>query len=117
MQAKYLPKIFSATGFIIGEAVYAYLELVPYVSHSTVLLFFENLSCPPALLSMLLFDVNAHSVEGFEVWSVIAVLNAGLYGSGWRSHPKNPITSESPWRILKILSSLGAVVCETGLFY
>jgi hypothetical protein len=29
---------------------------------------------------MLFFDVNAHSVEGFEAWLVIAVLNAGLYG-------------------------------------
>ncbi len=65
MQPKYWPKMLSATGFIIGEAVYAYLELIPYELRSGILLFIANLFCPPALLSMLFFDVNAHSYEGF----------------------------------------------------
>jgi hypothetical protein len=68
-------------GLAIGYALFAYLELTS--SHlgerSDLLLVVGNILCPPALLSFFLFDLNAHSIEGFIAWSIIAFLNAGLY--------------------------------------
>jgi len=68
-------------GLAIGYALFAYLELTS--SHlgerSDLLLLVGNILCPRALLSIFLFDLNAHSVEAFIAWSIIAFLNAGLY--------------------------------------
>jgi hypothetical protein len=71
MQPQFLAKMLSVLGFIIGEAVHAHWELVPYEQRNGVLLFVANLFCPPALLPMLFFGVNAHSIESFWVgWSL-----------------------------------------------
>ena len=73
--------IFGVLGLAIGYALFAYLELTS--SHlgerSDLLLLVGNILCPPALLSIFLFDLNAHSVEAFIAWSIIALLNAGFY--------------------------------------
>jgi hypothetical protein len=68
-------------GLTIGYVLFAYLELTS--SHlgerSDLLLLIGNVLCPPALLSIVLFDLNAHSIEAFVAWSIIAFLNAGFY--------------------------------------
>ena len=73
--------ILGVLGLAIGYALFAYLELTS--SHlgerSDLVLLVGNILCPPALLSIFLFDLNAHSVEAFIAWSIIAFLNAGFY--------------------------------------
>jgi hypothetical protein len=68
-------------GLAIGYALFAYLELTS--SHlgerSDLLLLVGNVLCPTALLSYFLFDLNAHSVEGFFAWPINALMNSGLY--------------------------------------
>ena len=78
---KQLTAMLAMLGLAIGYALFAYLELTS--SHlgerSDLLLLVGNILCPPALLSIFLFDLNAHSVEAFIAWSIIALLNAGFY--------------------------------------
>ena len=68
-------------GLAIGYVLFACLELTS--SHlgerSDLLLLIGNVLCPPALLSIFLFDLNTHSIEAFVAWSIIAFLNAGFY--------------------------------------
>ncbi len=73
--------LFAAIGLVIAVVFFTYLELTILEERSSVVLFIGNVLCPPALLSVFLFDFDARSIMGFLGWSIIALLNAGLYAA------------------------------------
>ncbi len=68
-------------GFVITAALFAYIERTDYVPMNPVLLWISVLLCPASLLSVLLFDLNPHSVDMTIAWSIIGLFNAGLYAA------------------------------------
>src|SRR6266705_1308437 len=68
-------------GLAIGAALFGYLEFTNYSRLNPMLLSVSIVLCPPSLLSMLFMDIEPHTVEAVMGWSVIALINAALYGT------------------------------------
>ena len=77
------PWFFALCGIVIAAAIYTH-----YVSYdftkpaSTVdvtIGIAEIVFCPPSLLSALCIDCEVGTSAGLQIWSIIALLNGGLY--------------------------------------
>ena len=71
-------------GLAIAIACFVYGEFLDYSRPPNRLDFVVTLVgsmlCPPSLLSLLCIDCEAGTWMGVEMWSVIGLLNAALYG-------------------------------------
>ena len=72
----------AAMGFVMAAVIWAYSELTdsspPKPFNSTLWTAFMIL-CPPSVLSIPLIDVEPGSSDFAIMWSVIGLVNSGLY--------------------------------------
>jgi hypothetical protein len=70
-------------GLAITAAIYASIPFTPYSeppSGTTIALGFVSIIlCPPGLLTVPLFDIDAYTPGGAVLWLLIGLINAGLY--------------------------------------
>lgn len=74
---------FALVGILITAAIYASIPYIHYTETPNViervLGFMSVVLCPAGLLAVPLFDIEPYSAPGVVLWSLIALLNMGLY--------------------------------------
>ena len=80
MRARRKPIVASAvTGFIVAAVLFAYLQLT--LAWSDALLLVSLILCPPSLLTAAFIDIHPSMAAIIIMWSVVALMNATLYGA------------------------------------
>jgi hypothetical protein len=70
-------------GLAITAAIYASIPFIPYSESPSrteiVLGVVSVILCPPGLLTVPLFDIDAYTPGGAVLWLLIGLINAGWY--------------------------------------
>lgn len=73
---------FAFVGFAVAVVWLVYQVLThpsPWSALSNFLSVMFMILCPPVLLTIPLIDVKTGTIETYLIWTVVALLNAGLY--------------------------------------
>jgi hypothetical protein len=77
------PFLFALCGVIITAAIYTHYLFFDFTKPANAVdIGFgtaEVLLCPPSLLFLLCIDCEVGTISGLQMWSLIALLNGGLY--------------------------------------
>ena len=78
------PWFFAFCGIVIAAAIYTrdvfYFDVTqPASAFDVTVGIAEIVLCPPSLLSALCIDCEIGTSAGLQIWSIIALLNGGLY--------------------------------------
>ena len=73
--------VLGALGFAITAVFFGYIELTNYSPMNLILGWASLFLCPASLLSVFLFDLNAHSVEITVAWALSGLVNSGIYAA------------------------------------
>jgi len=77
------PWFFALLGIVIAAAMYTHYVFYDFTQPASAvdvtIGIAEIVFCPPSLLSALCIDCEVGTSAGLQIWSIIALLNGGLY--------------------------------------
>lgn len=77
------PWFFALCGVVVAASIYTHYVFYDFTKPATAvdvtLGIAEIMLCPPSLLSAPCIDCEVGTSAGLQIWSIIALLNGGLY--------------------------------------
>jgi hypothetical protein len=70
--------VLALSGLAVAGIIFGYLELTGFKRLSPVMVGTATILCPPIWLTVLFFDAEDRAAIAF-VWTLIGIVNAGLY--------------------------------------
>jgi len=77
------PWLFALCGVVVAAAIYTHYVFYDFTKPASAVDITVGIAeivlCPPSLLSAFCIDCEAGTSAGLQIWSIIALLNGGVY--------------------------------------